>query len=316
MSQTILAMKTKPLINFILLALLFSSTKTVAAERWDWSAIPKDNFALQFAPSNAAQIKRRLAEIRRQIPKDINQKVEMDFLSEPGLSEGICALLDFYCLAYIYFLEGEAGDGASPFSLTHGKSQAQYRKEYDDFDQLMRVWDISHLDFSGITSILERLNDERALPLLARVFFFTAKYKPMGDDSGYPPPGSYAYIQMLNLIRDINQEKYAAFPKADHTMWNKNHYDEIRKWILANKATALPDGVPKFANVQEGPFLEYIAKKEAAALANPEAAEEYAGYNGIRTPENRRRIILGAAILAGAVLLFAIARAIWKKAKP
>jgi hypothetical protein len=317
MSQTLPTKKAKPLTTGLVFCILIViQSAGMAAERlWDRSRIPKDNFALQYAPSNAAQIHFRLSAIRRQIPKDRNQKVEIDFLSEPGLSEGIGALLDFYCLGYIYFLEGEAGDGTSPFSLTHGKSQAQYRKEYDDFDRLSRAWGISYLDLSGITSILERLNDERALPILARVFFFTAKYKPMGDDSGYPPPGSYAYLQMLNLLRDINQEQYATFPKADHTMWNKNHYDEIRKWILANKATLLPDGVPKIANVQEGPFLEYIAKKEAAERANPELMETYEPYNGVRTPENRRRILIGAAVLVGVGLLFLLVRLIRKSAE-
>ena len=158
------------------------------------------------------------------------------------------------------------------------------------------------------------MNDKRAVPILARVFFFSAKYKPMGDDSGYPPPGSYASLEMLNLLRDINHEQYATFPKADHTMWKKNRNDEIRKWILANKATLLPDGVPKYANVQEGPFLEYIAKQEAAALGNPQPAEDYARPNGISTPENRRRNIVIGAVLLAVVLLLIAARLGGKKA--
>jgi hypothetical protein len=67
--------------------------------------------------------------------------------------------------------------------------------------------------------------------------------------------------------------------------------------------------------VQEGPFLDYIAKKEAAERANPELMETYEPYNGIRTPENRRRILIGAAVFAGVGLLFLLVRLIRKSAE-
>jgi hypothetical protein len=302
--------------TILLIILLVSGNKSIAAEQWDLSRVPKDNAALQFVPPDAAKVERRFQEIRSQIPRDWNKKFETEYLSEPGVVDGLARLVDFYALCHVYSLEAEKGANTSQFAMERQQSAAAYRKYLDDFDELRGKWKIGNtLSLSSIAKTLERIGDERALPILARGFFFTGNTKPVGDDSCYLPPEHWVDYHFFALIRDKRPDLLATYPKNDHTTRHKNHYDEVRKWILANKTVMLPDGVPKIANVQEGPFLEYIAKKEAAERANPELMETYEPYNGVRTPENRRRILIGVAGLAGLVLLFFTAKMIGKRAK-
>jgi hypothetical protein len=301
---------------FIWLAVVFlSESPAIAAKRWDAAGLPKDNAALQFVPPDAAQVERRLWEVMSKIPHDRMQKFESDYLSEPGVVEGLGRLLEFYSLCYVYFLEAEKGSNTSPFAVEQKLSSAEYRKYARDFKYLTHHWKIDPItSLVHLTDTLQRIGDERALQILARGFFFTGNTKPVGDDSWYSPPESWVESDFKYIIRKKRPDLYLTFPKHDHTTRHKDYYDEVRKWILANKATLLPDGVPKFANVQEAPFLEYIAKQEAAALANPQPVEEYPGYNGVRTPENRRRILITLQIMGGILLLWAV-RLIWKKAK-
>ncbi len=287
----------------------------LARRQWDRTVVSKDNIALQYVPLDAEQIYKRCQEVRSFQFEHRDRWSEIKLLSEPGMIDGLTRLMDFLCLASIYYLEGPEGDMNSSFGLARQKTKAVYTREQKDFEDLMIAWGMNPPNgFVGMfAEMLRRLEDERALPILARLYFFQADDKAIGDDSAIIKPAAYGHLPMFTLIRKTKPELLASLPKRDHTMWNKNFYDETRKWILANKATLLPAGVPKFANVQEAPFLEYIAKKEAAALANPQPEDEYIGYNGIRTPENRRRIFLGAAVLAGLLLLFVIARLVTKR---
>jgi hypothetical protein len=280
----------------------------LAAERWDLSRVPNDNAALQFVPPDAAKVERRFQEIRSQIPRDWDKKFETEYLSEPGVAEGLSRLIDFYALCQVYSLEAEKGANASPFAMERQQPALEYQKYLKDFEELTVKWKIG--DTSSLSSIartLERIGDERALPLLARGFFFTGNTKMLGDDSWYSPPEASVWYHFYAIIRDKRPDLFATFPKLDQATRHKNYYDEVRKWILANKATLLPDGVPKFANVQEGPFLDYIAKQQAATLAAP-----LEGANNESANERRDKMV-AVWIGVGALLFLLLAWIIRKR---
>jgi hypothetical protein len=293
-----------PKVTVILVAFVLSLSVGTAGERlWDRSRVRPDNVALQFVPADAAETDRRLDEIREHLPRDRNQKPTIDPLSDANFRDALGRLLDFYSLGLVYYLEGERGDTASPFGLARQKPVDVYQTEHRDFVELMVAWGIHPPggEIGGIVSILERLHDERALPILARLYFFDANDKLEGGDLVRARPAGNVHQPILLLTTNRKPELLSSLPRRDHRMWNKNFYDETRKWILANREFLLPNGVPKFANVQEAPFLDYIAKQEAALLAAP-----LEGANNESANERRDKMV-AVWIGVGALLLLLLA---------
>jgi hypothetical protein len=286
----------------ILLTFLVTVSVGKAGERlWDRSRVRPDNVALQFVPADAAETDRRLDEIRELLPRDKKQKPSITPLSDANFRDALGRLLDFYSLGLVYYLEGEYGDTAFPFGLARQKPVDVYRKEHRDFVELMTAWGIHPPggEIGAIVSILERLHDERALPILARLYFFEALPKLEDGDLIRASPAGNSPLPILRLVTNTKPELLSSLPKHDHTMWNKNFYDETRKWILANREFLLPNGVPKFANVQEAPFLDYIAKQEAVAPAASLAGTNSEATDGLRN-------VTVAVTIGVAALLFSL----------
>lgn len=184
-------------------------------------------------------------------------------LAEPGIDTEIAKLFDFFAFAYVIFLEQRSkGENLSPFAISRTVSASEYSKIVSDVNEILtaigRKPFESLSEFSSLAQMLSLQDDERALKILCRAYFFDAPNVPISDDSTYIGPAGFISFDVWRSLWAVRPDLYKSIPKPDYTMRNKIYADEVRKWLLANREQTMPKEFPKLANVQEAAFIAYL----------------------------------------------------------
>lgn len=189
------------------------------------------------------------------------------------MSQQIGELMDFLAYAHILFLESkpdfEQSAHDKKFGITPQIGNAARAQAYADAHEIEQVFSLYAGSTLGLLcEILDRTRDERALPLLSRMYFFYGPIYMMGNDSWYSDPGWIAHDSFRSLLYSVRRDLWEQMPKMKSTMDSSVYLDSVRVWILERKQSLLPSGIPVGANIQEAPFQQFLANEKLQHTAH------------------------------------------------